>query len=214
MSNPNQIIIIEDDFKYQSALTFLIEDEDGFSCLNSFESTESFFRYVQSHTLHIDIILLDIELQGKKGTEAIPEIKKTFPETKIIMITQFDNDEHIFNAMSAGANGYLLKSSGMENIMNSIKDVNRGISPMNPYIASRVLDMFKNIASPKKDYHLTNQEKNILQEVVKGLSKRKIAEKLFISFHTVDTHFRNIYQKLNVNNNVSLVVKTVREQII
>jgi DNA-binding NarL/FixJ family response regulator len=130
------------------------------------------------------------------------------------MLTQLDNDISIFNSMSNGANGYMLKSSSLNEIIKSIRDVLSGISPMNPFIATRVLEMFQNISKPKQDYSLTNQEKNVLNEIVEGLSKKMIADKLFISFHTVDSHIRNIYSKLNVNTQVSLVTKALREQII
>jgi DNA-binding NarL/FixJ family response regulator len=127
------------------------------------------------------------------------------------MLSQLDNDINIFNALSYGANGYLLKSSSMDEIKAAIRNAHQGVPAMSPYIASRVLEMFQNMTQPKKDYELSDQEKKVLNEVVDGLSKKQIAEKLFISHHTVDFHIRNIYQKLNVHTQVDLVTKTIRE---
>ena len=214
MGNVTQLLIVEDNLKYQDALKTLIEFEPDCHCASAFESVEDLYTYLTLNKDPVDVLLLDIELPGKSGTESIPKIKEYLPDVKIIMLTQLDNDISIFNSMSNGANGYMLKSSSLTEIINSIRDVLSGISPMNPFIATRVLEMFQNISKPKHDYHLTSQEKNVLNEVVEGLSKKMIADKLFISFHTVDSHIRNIYQKLNVNTQVNLVTKALREQIV
>lgn len=214
MNKVIELGIIEDDTKYQSALKTLFEFEEGFRCTFAYSSVEKCLERIKCASTHLDILLLDINLPGKTGTESIPDLKAVFPDTKIIMLTQFDNDDHIFNAMSNGANGYLLKSSSLIEIIQSVKDAMNGISPMNGFIASRVLEMFKKLTVPKKNYQLTPQEKKVLQELVEGLSKKTIADKLFISFHTVDSHIRNIYKKLNVHNQIHLVSKTIREQII
>lgn len=214
MNNVTELLIVEDNLKYQDALKTLIEFEPDCHCKKAFDSIEGLLKFLSSNKEQIDVLLLDIELPGKNGTESIPKIREHLPNVKIIMLTQLDNDISIFNSMSNGANGYMLKSSSLTEIIKSIRDVLSGISPMNPFIATRVLEMFQNISKPKIDYHLTSQEKNILNEVVEGLSKKMIADKLFISFHTVDSHIRNIYHKLNVNTQVGLVTKTLREQII
>ena len=214
MGNVTQLLIVEDNLKYQDALKTLIEFEPDCHCASACESVEDLFTYLTLNKEPVDVLLLDIELPGKSGTESIPKIKEYLPNVKIIMLTQLDNDISIFNSMSNGANGYLLKSSSLTEIINSIRDVLSGIAPMNPFIATRVLEMFQNISKPKNDYHLTMQEKNVLNEVFEGLSKKMIADKLFISFHTFDSHIRNIYQKLNVNTQVNLVTKALREQII
>lgn len=214
MSSEIRVAIVEDNLKYQDALKTLFEFESSFDCLGTFNSVEKFESSFNNLKDKIDVLLLDIDLPGKTGVEALPIIKNFFPNVKVIMLTQFDNDVSIFNAMSNGANGYLLKSSSLSEVTQAVKDAHSGISPMNPFIASRVLEMFQNYTKPRKDYNLTKQEINVLNEIINGLNRKMIADKLFVSYHTVDSHIRNIYEKLNVNNQVSLVVKTMREQLI
>jgi DNA-binding NarL/FixJ family response regulator len=208
------VIIVEDNLKFQDVLKLVVNSDEGLNCVQAFDSTEKLHAYLEKNKNKVDLILLDIELPGKNGIESIKGIKDALPETKIVMLSQLDNDINIFNALSYGANGYLLKSSSMAEIKTAIKNAHQGIPAMSPYIASRVIDMFKHMTQPKKEYELTDQEKKVLNEVVEGLSKKQIAEKLFISHHTVDFHIRNIYQKLNVHTQVDLVTKTIREQLI
>jgi DNA-binding NarL/FixJ family response regulator len=208
------IAFIEDDLKYRNILMAIFDYESGFKNVVGCESAENFFTFCVENKPHIDIILLDLELKGMNGVDAIDIIKKKLPSTKILVLTHFDNDEIIFNAMTKGADGYLLKSLSLPNLIESVKNMHHGITAMSPYIASRILEMFKNLTQPRKEYNLTNQEKKVLKEMVSGLSKKMVADKLFISYHTVDSHLRKIYYKLNVNSQVALVSKTIRERLI
>ena len=212
--NEISIAFIEDDLKYRNILMAIFDYETGFKNIIGCDSAENFFSFCDENNSNIDIILLDLELKGMNGVDAICTIKEKLPEAKIVVLTHFDNDETIFNAMTKGADGYLLKSLSLPNLIESVKNMHKGITAMSPYIASRILEMFKSLTQPRKEYNLTNQEKNVLKEIVSGLSKKMVADKLYISYHTVDSHLRKIYYKLNVNSQVALVSKTIRERIV
>lgn len=208
-----KLVIIEDDIKYRDLLQSVFEKEKEYDILGTHGSAESFLKSPDLEE-EPDILLLDIELPGMNGIELIPLVKEKSPGLKILILSQFDDDNRIFNGMSQGADGYILKSASIDEILKGVRDIKEGNAPMSPYIASRILEMFREQAQPRKDYKLTGQEKKVLNEIISGLSKKMIADKLFISFHTVDTHIRNIYTKLNVHNQANLVAKTIRERLI
>jgi DNA-binding NarL/FixJ family response regulator len=161
-----------------------------------------------------DIILLDIGLPGMSGVEGIKHFNKLLPNTKIIMLTIYDDNENIFDAVCNGASGYLLKDSSPEKIIVSIMEVLQGGASMNSSIANKVLKMFRNFVPEHKDYQLSEREVEILQFLTNGLSKKQIAENLFISYHTVDSHIRKIYNKLEVHSSSAAVAKVIKEKLI
>jgi DNA-binding NarL/FixJ family response regulator len=148
------------------------------------------------------------------GIELIPELRKLSPTSKIIIITVHDDDENVFNAICAGASGYLLKDLSSEKILASIIEVMNGGAPMNSHIAKKVLNMFRDQNVKSNGYSLSEREKEILSLLVEGLSKKQIAEKIFLSHHTVDSHLRNIYAKLEVHSRSSAISKAIKEKLL
>lgn len=209
-----EIVIIEDNNLFRKTLTDFINQSNEMRCLNSYISCEDALSELQNENLEPDIILLDIGLPGMNGVEGIIHLKKITPGSKIVMLTIQDDDESVFKAICNGASGYLLKDLTSVNILESVKEVLNGGAPMNSSIAAKVLRMFRDFVPEQKDYHLTHREKEILKFLVEGLSKKNIAEKLFLSYHTVDSHIRNTYEKLEVHSGSSAVAKALKENLI
>jgi DNA-binding NarL/FixJ family response regulator len=160
------------------------------------------------------VVLMDIGLPDRSGLEGISRIKEASPSTKIVVLTVYEDDDKIFAAICAGASGYLLKPSSPRAVLAAIESVLRGEAPMSAQVASRVLKMFATFGRQNTQYGLTKREREILKEIVNGLTCRQIAEKLFLSRHTVDTHLRNIYDKLHVRNRSGAVATAIRNGLI
>ena len=157
---------------------------------------------------------MDLGLPGMSGQEGIKRIKALSPSTQVVVLTVYEDDEKIFEAICNGASGYLVKPSSGKKVIGAIRSVLRGGSPMNAHIARKVLAMFKYLARPSADYGLTEREREILGTLVDGHKQKEIAEKLFLSPHTIDTHVRNIYAKLHVHSQSAAVAKAVKERLI
>jgi DNA-binding NarL/FixJ family response regulator len=157
-----------------------------------------------------DVVLMDIDLPGISGIQGVWEIKKIWPEIKVLMLTVFEDDEKIFSAIKSGANGYLLKKDNHQKLLDAIEAVYKGESPMNGMIAAKVLDYFqkhqKNSTSLFQS-NLTQREKEILQLLMKGLSYKEIASNIFISLETLNSHIKNIYRKLDVHSRSELAAR-------
>ncbi len=215
MKNPNiDIIIIEDNLVFRDTLQNLLKKSEGMSCDYVFPSGEMALKEIAVKELVPDIILLDIGLPGKDGISIIPELRRLTPSSKIIIITVYDDDENVFNAICAGATGYLLKDQSPENIIDSIDEVLSGGAPVNSHIAKKILTMFRDQNKTEANYGLSEREKEILGHLVEGLNKKQIAEKIFLSHHTVDSHLRNIYAKLEVHSRSSAISKAIREKLL
>lgn len=209
-----EVIIIEDNELLRDSLKEIINKSAVIKCDNIFASGEAACKSIKKKELVPDIILLDIGLPGINGIDLIPELKKLTPSSKIIIITIHDDDENIFNAICSGASGYLLKDLSGDEIIASISDVLNGGAPMNPHIAKKVLNKFRDQNLKSSAYNLSEREKEILVLLVEGLSKKQIGEKIFLSHHTVDSYLRNIYIKLEVHSRSSAITKAIREKII
>jgi DNA-binding NarL/FixJ family response regulator len=214
MINKTDVVIIEDNELLRDSLMEAINKSGQISCRNSFGSGEAALDLIEKEELVPDIILLDIGLPGMNGIELIPELKKLSPSSKILIITVHDDDENVFNAICAGASGYLLKDLSADGIVNSISEVMNGGAPMNSHIAKKVLNMFRDQNVKSDSYSLSEREKEILSLLVDGLSKKQIADKIFLSYHTVDSHIRNIYAKLEVHSRSSAISKAIREKLL
>ncbi len=191
---------------------YLLDASDDFSCAGSFISAEDGIANIPDKT---DILLLDINLPEMSGIEAIPVLKSKYPGMKILMLTVFDDDTTIMEAILAGADGYLLKKSSPDKLLISLKECREGGSPMTASIAKRVLTLFKKyIPNQQDDYSLTTRELEILNLLVEGMSNASIAKKLFISIQTVRNHIRHIYEKLQVHSKSQAVVKAIREGLV
>jgi len=208
-----QVMIIEDDDTYRESLQTLINENENWVCEHACESCEEALAILEKDFVP-EIILLDIKLPGMSGIEGIRKMKALSPATHIIMLTVFDDDDKIFNAICQGATGYLLKSASTEKIKEAIQDVMCGGAAMSPTIASKVLQMFAQYSQPKQEYGLTRREKEILQLLVDGMSKKHVADHLFISLFTVDTHLKNIYAKLHVHSQIDVIAKTLKEHLL
>jgi DNA-binding NarL/FixJ family response regulator len=214
MNSAIDVIIIEDNELLRDSLKEAINKSGQISCRNSFGSGEAALDLIEKEELVPNIILLDIGLPGINGIELIPELKRLSPSSKILIITVHDDDENVFNAICAGASGYLLKDLSADNIVNSINEVMNGGAPMNSHIAKKVLNMFRDQNVKSDGYDLSEREKEILSRLVDGLSKKQIAEKIFLSHHTVDSHLRNIYAKLEVHSRSGAISKAIREKLL
>lgn len=155
-------------------------------------------------------------MPGMNGIEAVKMVKENFPQVQVLMQTMFDDDEYVFNAVCAGASGYLLKSTTPAGYIEAINDVYNGGSPMTGIIARRVLTLFqKHVpAVAQNDYQLTQKEKEILQQMVQGKSFKMVADALGITYETVRTHMKSIYTKLHVNSNTEAVLKAIKEKLV
>jgi DNA-binding NarL/FixJ family response regulator len=141
-------------------------------------------------------------------------MRSIIPDVKIIMLTVFEDTNTIIQAISNGAAGYLLKGSSLESIVDSLKSILEGGAPINPQIARRILDVFSQPAAPQPDYGLTPREKEVLAHLVEGLQKKQIADRMFITFHTVDKHLRSIYLKLQVPSRSIAIAKALKENLL
>ena len=207
-----KVSIIEDHHDLRQGLAYLISASDGFECVDTFASAEEGIEGLSGRE---DVLLLDINLPNLSGIEAIPLIKEKLPELKIIMLTVFDDDNSVMNAILAGADGYLLKKTAPPLLLTSLKDSLDGGSPMTPSIAKKVLSLFKKHVPAKNEvFLLTQRETEILNLLVDAFDNQAIADKLFISVQTVRNHIRHIYNKLQVHTKSQAVVKAIREGLV
>ncbi|MGZ8545717.1 MAG: response regulator, partial [Flavisolibacter sp.] len=198
----------------RQTLELLVNGSDSYTCNGAYPDCEQMISILEADTPQI--VLMDIEMPGMNGIEATKLIKQHFPGVHVLIQTVFFEDEYIFNAICAGASGYILKSTTPQGYLQAIDDVNDGGSPMTPGIARRMLELFRNNLMPvvSVDYNLSQQEKKVLQLLVDGKSYKMIAADLFIAFDTVKSHVRNIYAKLHVNSGTEAVSKALRDKIV
>ncbi|MES2276671.1 MAG: response regulator transcription factor [Bacteroidota bacterium] len=204
MERDIKIVIIEDDETIRTGYTFLIGNTDGYDVVNAYASYDEAAHHLVAD--RPDVILLDIELPGTNGIEALPKIKKMLPHCYVLILTVYESQKQIFDALANGASGYLTKGTPAVKIIESIKEVKEGGGPMSVNIARMVISSFmKNQDSP-----LSKRETQILELVVEGKSRSQIAKELFIDLETVRSHIKNIYLKLDVNSRAD-AIKTAKE---
>ena len=205
--------IIEDQPKIREGLRALIEGTEGYRCVGSFGSMEEALAKV-GYELP-DVLLVDIGLPGMSGIEGIRRLKDQHPELAMLMLTVYDDDRRIFDALCAGACGYLLKKTPPARLLECLKEVVGGGAPMSPEVARRVVALFREIRPPEQaDYQLTPHEVRILKLLVEGHNYKTAAAELSVSINTVRFHMRSIYEKLQVHSKSEAVSKTLRNRII
>jgi DNA-binding NarL/FixJ family response regulator len=204
--------IVEDDPSIRESVASLISSTSGFSCQAVFDSVESAVEQISTPP---DVLLMDINLGGMSGIEGVRALKSMFPAMNILMLTVFEENDKIFQSLCAGASGYLLKRTPPSKILEAITEVHNGGAPMTASVARKVLDLFTSVAPPTlPEVHLTMREKEILQHLVSGSSYKKIGRDLFISFDTVNSHIKNIYEKLQVHSKTEAVTKALRHKLV
>lgn len=210
MNTPREIsvIIVEDDSEIRQLLYLLVSKSSKFSCIGQYSNCESAIDPILE--LCPDVVLMDIELPGMSGIEGVTKIREIDNQSDFIMLTIRDDDESIFASLRAGATGYLLKDTPPGTLLTAIEDVYHGGSPITPSIARRVTQSFQ----PSSVSPLSERETQVLAELCDGKSYSHIAEKFFISGHTVRAHIKNIYKKLHVNSRAQAVSEALKKRII
>jgi DNA-binding NarL/FixJ family response regulator len=204
------VAIIEDDRVTRESLEILIQAEEGFEFAGSFADAETGLEFLTDNPA--DIVLMDIHLPVMNGIECVRQLKSVHPEMQFIMCTIFRDDDSVFNALKAGATGYMLKNDDPGKIIDAIRELHSGGSPMTPQIARRIIESFKRPAVNDALHLLTKRETEMLGFLAKGLRYKEIADKLFISTATVRTHIYNIYQKLQVQSRTDAINKVFGEK--
>jgi DNA-binding NarL/FixJ family response regulator len=212
----NQVIkvaLYEDNFTLRNSLSHLLQSSEEFEFLGAYESPENIIENCNSDKPNV--ILMDIDMPIMNGIEATTLVKSKFPEINILILTIFEDRDKLFDALKAGASGYLLKNSRVVEIIEAIHEIYQGGSPMTPSIARKVLEFFsKPQNQPNPEEKLSDRELDILKCLVSGDSYKMIAANCFISMGTVRSHINNIYKKLHVNSKSEAVVKALKERLV
>ena len=207
------VAIIEDERDIRECLTFLIDGTDGYACIGSYRTMEEALDRIGQPLP--SVVLSDIGLPGMDGIEGIRILKERHPELLILMLTVYDDDERIFDAMCAGASGYLLKKTPPAKLLESLKEAVAGGAPMSPEVARRVITLFREIRPPdRSDYQLTPHELRLLKLFVEGHIYKTAAVELGVSVNTVNFHVRNIYEKLQVHTRSEAVAKALVNRLV
>lgn len=209
---PISVLLYEDNQKLREGLSFLLESTPNINFLGSFENCEGIDNQILNSKP--DVVLMDIDMPIADGFHGLRVIRKYSSDIQVIMLTVFDSDEHIFEAIKLGANGYLLKTSSPTQIIDAILNVYEGGVPMTSAIARKVLAFMSHNKTQTIDYKLTKREKEVLENLVKGLSYKMIAHQIGTGIDTVRAHIKHIYEKLHVHSQTEAVAKAIQEKIV
>jgi len=207
-----RIVIFEDNRKFRESLEFIIVTTNDMELCGSFEDTTRLQQKMEALQPHV--VLMDINIPGKNGIEAVKEIKDNFPHIHVCMQTVFEDDDKIFASLCNGASGYILKNTPPEKVLQAIREVADGGSFFTPSVAKKVLNNFQQQPQQGEYIQLTEREKEILKLLVDGLSYKMIADKAGVSFHTIHSHIRNIYEKLHVNSKGEAINKAMKNKLV
>ncbi|POY35555.1 DNA-binding response regulator [Solitalea longa] len=202
-----KISIVEDNKTYADVMRQVIEQTGSFNWQCTYRSGEDALVNIKDNLP--DILIVDISLPGITGIQLISELKKKYPDIRFLVCSIHDDDDSIFSALKNGADGYILKDSGIDDILNALNDLIKGGAPMSPYIARKVIGSFhRPIETDTAEQLLTQREREILEFTATGLSYKEIADKLHLSNLTIKKHMRNIYSKLEVQNKIEALKKS------
>lgn len=205
--------IVEDRREIREGLAMLIDGTEGFRCSGSYRSAEEALDKIELQLP--DVVLMDIGLPGMSGIEALQILKERYPKMLLLMLTVYDDDERIFDAICAGASGYLLKKTPPAKLLESLREAVGGGAPMSPEVALRVITLFREIRPPERaDYELTPHETRLLKLFVEGHNYKTAAAELGVTVHTVSFHLRSIYDKLQVHSKSEAVAKALRNRLV
>lgn len=211
---PIRVIAFDDNKDMRDMFRLLVDTQQDMVCVAVQPDLSQMMRDIAA--AQPNVIVMDIQMPGMNGIEGVRAIKARFPDARILMQTVFDDEDKVFDAICSGASGYILKTANAQDMMQAIRDVHAGGAPMTPAIAMKVLSRFRanETATSTEQFGLSDREKEVLTLLVKGRSYKMIAEELNISYHTVDSHMRKIYEKLHVHSNAEAVSKAVSKRIV
>ncbi len=208
-----KVMLYEDNPQLREGLTMLIDGSDGFTVLASYKNCDNVTDEVDAWKP--DVILMDIDMPGTNGIEGLKKIRAKNNDVKILMLTVFDDNKNVFEAIRSGANGYVLKKTPPAKLLEYIEEAATGGAPMTASIATQVLKMFSQVSTTQnEDYNLSDREKQVLQLLVDGYSYKMIASEMFISIDTVRSHIKKIYEKLHVNSKSEAVAKAFKDKLL
>lgn len=208
-----KILIYEDNPQLREGLTMLLNGSEGFDVLAAYKNCNNVVAEVEAFSP--DVVLMDIDMPGVNGIEGLKLIRQVNDDVKILMLTVFDDNKNVFQAIKSGANGYILKKTPPARLLEYIAEAASGGAPMTASVAAQVLKMFSSMNNEKgEDYNLSDREKEVLQLLVNGYSYKMIAAEMYIAIDTVRSHIRKIYEKLHVNSKSEAVAKAFKDKIV
>jgi DNA-binding NarL/FixJ family response regulator len=205
-----KVAIVEDNDKIREALAGIIDGSDGFECTAAYDSAEEALRLLPAYKPNV--VLMDIQLPKMSGIACVEMLKAQNPDIQVMMLTVYEDDEKVFKSILAGASGYILKRTPPAELLEAIRELHEGGSPMSDQIARKVVEAFRQMGkSSKETENLSDREMEILSYLAKGFHDREIADTLFLSIKTVRTHLRNIYKKIHVRSRTEAVLKYLQK---
>lgn len=212
-SHPLRVAIVEDDRQTREALVGLVHGTPGFTCLGGWASVEAMLGVALPTPPHV--VLLDIQLPGMSGIEGIEPLRRLYPRATVLMLTVFDDEQKVFQALCAGAHGYLLKNTAPGKLLDAIREAEAGGSPMSPEIARMVVRLFRDRKPPREaEQRLSPQEVRLLGLLAEGHSYQSAADEMIVSINTVRNYIRSVYEKLHVHSKSAAVAEALRAGLI
>lgn len=215
MPSKISVVIFDDNKNIRDAIATLIASNDLMRLAGSFADARDLKQ--QLETAKPDVVLMDIDMPYINGIEAVKEIRASFPHIPVMMLTVFDDEDRVFNSIRAGAVGYMLKNTNPVKLLDAICEVHLGGAPMTPSIARKVMELFQHQKTPittSENYNLSEREKDVLRLLVDGKAYKMISDQLGISYETVRTHMKHIYEKLHVASMTEAVAKAIQQKIL
>lgn len=208
-----KVVLFEDNPQLREGLSMLIGGTEGYEVLAAFKDANNIINDLRRNMP--DVVLMDIDMPGMNGIEAVKLIRSNYPDIKVLMLTVFDDNKNIFEALKSGANGYILKKTQPAKLLEYINDAHNGGAPMTASVATQVLNMFAKLDNSyaNTDYNLSDREKQVLQLLVNGYSYKMIAAEMFIAIDTVRSHIKKIYEKLHVNSKSEAVATAFKNKL-